>query len=167
LHPFTFDHTLAAKGNLPEVTVKIHVQFGLHTFTRPIMADSHPDDDYRDNREVRCFCFERHAQSHRLPSIVRELPTKREIFLCRSMSGIVNYAVFAAEGGPTYAVFFDLKLLKSEGPDAVLLTVESAYELDPGKGKATEGTMAFNALIGHTLRGTKAKPPARARHGRR
>ena len=164
LHPFAFDHVLSAKGNLPAVTVKVCVYFGLHTFTRKVMGDSHPKDDYSDNRETRCFCYERYAQSHRLPTIVRELPSTRDIFLSRGLKGIVNYATFdSGSGGPIYGVYFEMRLFKAAGPNSVLLNIVSAYELEPNKRDTTEGRITFNAVISHAISGTKPKLPARSR----
>jgi hypothetical protein len=127
------------------------------------MADDLPEDDYSDNRETRCFCRERYEHSHRLPTIVREIPTCRQLFFARALSGIANYATFDMGGGVTYAVYFDLMLYKSRGPNTVLLMVESAYVHEPGKPDTTEGRISFNALLGHALRGTRPKPPPRAR----
>lgn len=163
LHPFELTHEMPPAGNLPAVAVKIHVAFSLHTFTHKIMADDPPEDDYSDNREIRCFCHERYKYSHRLPTIVRETPTCRQLFFARALSGIANYATFDTGDGTTYAVYFDLMRFKTRGPNTVLLTVESAYVHEPGKPDTTEGRISFNALLGHALRGTKPKSPPRAR----
>jgi hypothetical protein len=163
LHPLELTHEMPAFKKYPAVTVKIHVAFSLHTFTHKIMADDPPEDDYADNRETRCFCHERYNHSHRLPTIVREIPTCRQLFFARALSGIANYATFEAGNGTIYAVYFDLMRFKARGPDTVLLMVESAYVHDPEKPDTTEGRISFNALLGHTLRGTKPKPPPRAR----
>jgi hypothetical protein len=163
LHPFELTHEMPAFGRHPAVTVKIHVAFSLHTFTHKIMADDPPEDDYSDNRETRCFCPERYKHSHRLPTIVREIPTCRQLFFARALSGIVNYATFETGDGTTYAVYFDLMLYRARGPNTVLLTVESAYVHEPGKSLGTEGRISFSALLGHALRGTKPHPTPRAR----
>lgn len=161
LHPIEFDHELPASKTHAAVTVKVHVAFGLHTFTRPI--DGLAGEHYSDNRETRYFCRDRYGHSHRLPEIVRELPTRRAIFFSRSKSGLVNYATFDLGEGAVYAVFFDVMLYKHRGPNTVLLTVESAYEFDPGHRDTKEGRVRFNVIIGHALRGTKPHPPPRAR----
>jgi hypothetical protein len=163
LHPIEFDHVMPPSKAHPGVTVKVHVSFGLHTFTRDIKAGDPPEDDYSDNRETRCFCHERYKHSHRLPTIVREIPTCRKLYFSRTISGLINYATFDSDGGKTYAVFFDVMLYKKRGPNTVLLTVESAYELYENKRDSRDGRINFNVLLGHALRGTKPKPPPRAR----
>jgi hypothetical protein len=94
LHPIDFTHDMPASKQHPAVTVKIHVAFGLHTFTRDIKANEPPEDDYSDNREKRCFDYERYKHSHRLPAIVREIPTCRNLYFSRTRSGLINYATF-------------------------------------------------------------------------
>ncbi len=163
LHPFVLPHEMAALNKYPAASVNIYVAFSLHTFTHRIMGDDLPEDDYSDNRETRCFCHERYKHSHRLPTIVREIPTGRELFFARALSGIANYATFDIGDGTTYAVYFDLMRYKARGPNTVLLMVESAYVREPGKPDTTEGRISFNALLGHALRGTRPKPPPRAR----
>ncbi len=163
LHPTDFDHELPASPKHPGATVRIHVAFGLHTFTRKISAADPPEDNYSDSRETRCFDHDRYALSQRLPEIVRGLPTQRRIFFSRSLTGLVNYATFDAGDGTVYGVYFDLMRYKSRGPCDVLLTVESAYRHDPGKRDTTDGRVSFNVIVGHALRGTRPKPPPRAR----
>ncbi len=145
------------------ITVKVHVAFGLHTFTRDIKGDDSPEDDYSDNRERRCFDYERYKHSHRLPAIVREIPMCRKLYFSRTRSGLMNYATFDTAEGKTYAVFFDVMLYKTRGPNTVLMTVESAYELAEVKRDTRDGRVSFNVLLGHALRGTKPRPPARGR----
>jgi hypothetical protein len=163
LHPIDFIHEMPASGRHPAVTVRVHVAFGLHTFTRGIKTDDPPEDDYEDNREKRCFDYDRYNHSHRLPAIVREIPTCRKLYFSRTRSGLINYATFDTGGGKTYAVFFDVMRYKTRGPNTVLLTVESAYELHEAKRDTREGRVNFNVLVGHALRDTKPNPPPRAR----
>jgi hypothetical protein len=85
------------------------------------------------------------------------------LFFSRTLSGLMNYATFDIGDGTTYAVYFDLMRYKARGSNTVLLMVESAYVHDPEKPDTTEGRISFNALLGHALRGTKPKPPPRAR----
>ena len=64
LHPIDFDHVMPASETHPSVMVKVHVSFGLHTFTRDhSRADDLPEDSYSDNREKRCFDCERYEIS--------------------------------------------------------------------------------------------------------
>jgi hypothetical protein len=163
LHPFELDHIMMVSDTQPGVTVKIHVAFSLHTFTRDIEAGDPHADRYSDNRETRCFCHERYAQSHRLPAIVRELPKSRKIFHSRTRSGMVNYATFETAEGKTYGVYFGVKRYGKRGPNIVLLTVVSAYVHRAAKKDTREGTIRFNLLLGRALRGLKPHPPPRAR----
>lgn len=163
LHPIEFDHNMPASNTHPGVTVKIHVAFGLHTFTRDIEAGDASADNYGDNRETRCFCHERYKHSHRLPIIVREIPTCRKLYFSRTISGLINYATFDTADGKTYGVYFDVKLYSKRGPNTVLLTVLSAYVHREGKRDTRQGKVGFNVLLGHALRGTKPHPPPRAR----
>jgi hypothetical protein len=72
LHPIELDHVMPAAKFHAAVTAKVHVSFGLHTFTRDIEAGDLPEDRYRDNRETRCFCHERYKHSIACrPSCVR------------------------------------------------------------------------------------------------
>jgi hypothetical protein len=45
LHPMDFDHAVPASKTHPGVAVKVHVAFGLHTFTRGIKADEPREND--------------------------------------------------------------------------------------------------------------------------
>ena len=60
-------------------------------------------------------------------------------------------------------MFFDAMRFGKLGPNAVLLTIESAYLFDPGHRDTTDGKIGFNAILGHALRRTKPHPPPRAR----
>jgi hypothetical protein len=77
--------------------VKVHVSFGLHTFTRAIKADDLPEDNYSDNREKRCFDYEPYEHSHRLPTIVREIPTSRKLYFSRTRKMLSHYLNRALE----------------------------------------------------------------------
>lgn len=158
LHPFIQVLELAATAKYAARAVQLHVSFGLHTFTRA--TEPHDEDAqlYRDNREVRTFCPQRHARSLELPVIIRTLETRRCEF-ARGLSGQMNYVTVESSSGDRYAAFFDLRRFRKIGPDAVHLMVQSAYVLDPGKPAPGKGRIHFHALLGHTLRGTHPHPP--------
>lgn len=158
LHPFREPFTLAATGKHPARELMLHFAFSLHCFTHRIAADDDPADDYSDNRETRCFDFDRYQLSFRLPAIARELNT-RPCHFARSSGGLVNYVTLELDEHVRYAAFFDLKRWYEQGPDSVLIMFESAYALEAGKGNPAKGRISFNALLGHTIRGTKPKPP--------
>jgi hypothetical protein len=120
----------------------------------------HDSDEqlYRDNREVRTFCPERHARSRELPHIIRTLEQRRCEF-ARSPGGPINYVTLEIRTGERYAAFFDLRRFKRVGSNAVHLMVQSAYVLDPAKPKPGRGRITFHALLANTLRGTIPHPP--------
>lgn len=73
LHPFIRGINLPSSSKHAGRSVQLHVSFGLHTFTRAVELRDSDDQLYRDNREVRTFCPERHARSLQLPHIIRTL----------------------------------------------------------------------------------------------
>lgn len=95
------------------------------------------EDLYRDNREVRTFCPARYKRSLELPGIIRTLETRRCEF-ARGERGNINYVTIELASGDRYAAFFDLRRFKKVGPNAVHLTVQSAYVLDPKRTYSTQ-----------------------------
>jgi hypothetical protein len=75
------------------------------------------------------------------------------------MSGLVNYVTIETTDGERYAAFFELRRLKTLGPDAIQLMVQSAYVLDWDKPAPGKGRIHFHALLGHVLRGTTPHVP--------
>lgn len=98
LHPFAQLIELAPTGRHPTLTVKLHVSFGLHTFTRAIELGDGRHQFYRDNRETRTFCPTRYTRPLELPEIIRTLKTRRCEF-ARGMSGPVNYVTVETTDG--------------------------------------------------------------------
>lgn len=158
LHPSIQAIELPPSAKHPGRSVQMYVSFGLHTFTRAIERRDGDDQLYRDNREVRTFCPERHARSLELPHIIRTLEHRRCEF-ARGFGGLINYVTIETSAGECYAVFFDLRRFKRLGPNAVHLMVQSAYVLDPAKPAPGRGRITFHALLGHSLRGTNPRPP--------
>jgi hypothetical protein len=158
LHPFIRIIELSSSTKYPARNVQLHVSFSLHTFTRAIELRDSDEQLYRDNREVRTFCPERHARSLELPHIVRTLERRRCEF-ARGHGRPINYVTIDTTTGARYAVFFDLRRFTKVGPDAVHLMVQSAYVLDPTKLAPGLGRITFLALLSHTLRGTNPRPP--------
>ena len=158
LHPFIQEIELAATEKHSARIVQLHVSFGLHTFTRAVQAHDRDGDLYWDNREVRTFCPARYKRSLELPGIIRTLETRRCEF-ARGERGNINYVTIELASGDRYAAFFDLRRFRKVGPNAVHLTVQSAYVLDPSKPSPGRGRIHFHALLGHTLRGTIPRRP--------
>jgi hypothetical protein len=158
LHPFIQAVELPPTPLHLARSVRLHVSFGLHTFTRSVELHDEDHELYRDNRELRTFCKDRYARSKELPHIIRTLGTRRCEF-ARGMSGRINYVTVETQDGARYAAFFDLRKFMKAGPGAVHLMVQSAYVLDPSKPAPGRGRIGFHALLGHALRGTIPRPP--------
>jgi hypothetical protein len=159
VHPFRFEVVMPAMEGRPETIVIVEVGFGLHCFTRKIQHTDDPADLYGDAREQRTFCHQRYELSKQLGAIVRDLQARPCAFA--SSDNFVTVEVTAADGATLrYGVFFNLKRqsAKRDG-NVVLLVVQSAYCLDPGKPNPAKGKIRFNTLLGHALRGTRPKPP--------
>lgn len=158
LHPFLQRIELAAINRNPTRMVDLHVAFGLHTFTRASEPGDARHELYGDNRETRTFCPIRYRRSFELPNIVRTLE-KRRCEFARGFSGLVNYVTVEFADGARYAAFFELRRLKTVGPNALQLMVQSAYVLDSDRPAPGKGRVHFHALLGHALRGTVPRPP--------
>lgn len=98
LHPFTQAIELPSAQLHPARSVRLHVSFGLHTFTRSVELHHGDHEFYRDNREVRTFCKDRYARSSELPHIIRTLAIRRCEF-ARGMSGRINYVTVETQDG--------------------------------------------------------------------
>lgn len=158
LHPFSRIIELPARDDHLPRSVRLHVSFSLHTFTRAWNPLDAPGDAYGDNREVRTFCMERYERSFGLPAIFRTIESRR----CEFTHGLhsrTNYVVLETSGDERYAAFFDL--VRAEKTDAVHLLVQSAYVLGGGQAAPGKGRIHFHALLGHALRGTRPRRPPR------
>lgn len=153
LHPFRYQLVTGDGRN-----VEIRVAFAMHCFARGCEPTDHPSQFYRDEREVRTFCHTRYALSPRLPLIARELATRKCGFAkddnyvtidVQTESGIIG----------SYGVFFNTLRVKDADGLAVLLTIQSAYELYAGKQPPIRGSIKFTRLIELTLDGIKPRLP--------
>lgn len=151
LHPFQMTVNLQAKGPHPARDVTVHVSFSLHCFTRQRKDDDPSAAHYSDEREVRTFCDERFQLSQGLPSIVRSLHTRR----CGLAKNDNFLTIDSPSSGLRYGVFFNVRRLRSAGPDSVELVVQSAYALDPQKSLPTFQTVTFATILGKALTGAK------------
>lgn len=151
LHPFQVTMSLSAKGTHPQRDVRVHVSFSLHCFTREQVSDDPHSQRYSDKREVRTFCTERFQLSHGLPDIVRTLPARR----CGLAKNDNFLTIDLPKEGLRYGVFFNVRRLKSAGPNAVELVVQSAYALDPDKSLPPSQPVTFATILGKALTGAK------------
>lgn len=151
LHPFQMAVTLEAKGKHLQRDVTVHVSFSLHCFTRARQSDDPQSAWYGDDREVRTFCTERFQLSHGLPDIVRTLPGRR----CGLAKNDNFLTIDLPKEGLRYGVFFNVRRLKSAGPNSVELVVQSAYALDPEKSLPPSQPVTFATILGKALSGAK------------
>jgi len=158
LHPFRYDVVLAAKGGLPEKTINVHVGFGMHCFTKKVEPEDCPHDSYADDRETRTFDRLRYELSRALRMVARTLPERACAFAKNENFVTVDVST---ESGLThrYGVFFNMKRWPAQGTNAVLVTIQSAYGLDPAKPSPERGKIRFNVLLGHVMRGTRPVAP--------
>lgn len=158
LHPCSRVIELPDREGSPPLRVRLHVSFGLHTFTRSGEVLDIPGSSYADDREVRTFCMERYERSFELPAIFQTIERRRCEFT-HGLRSTTNYVVVETSKNKRYAAFFDLRRLSSRESDAVHLLVQSAYVLDSDKAAPGRGRIHFHALLGHALRGTTARRP--------
>lgn len=148
LHPFRLAHPLEASKGHPSRRVVLHVGFGLHCFT--IKPRGVGTDLVSDNRETRTFDVERYELSRELPDVIRRVVAGK---LRCERAGADNYVAVDLINGHRYGVFFNMKRWSRHGPDSMLLMVQSAYALHPGKQHPGRGRCSFNLLLGEVLRG--------------
>jgi hypothetical protein len=155
LHPFRYGLVLSSGTE-----AEIRVGFALHCFTRACDADDVESQYYSDDRETRTFCPDRYALSFRLPDIARNLATSKCGFAKDDNFVTINVD---SEGGVSrsYGVFFNVLRVKDVDGVAILLTIQSAYELRPGKQVPVRGSIKFTRLVELTLEGVKPKPAQR------
>lgn len=153
LHPLQMRCDLPPNGGIPAKVVTINVGFGLHTFTEHREPGHAPGTAVRDNREVRTFCPIRYQGSLKLPDIVRELPGHKCQFAKNE-----NYVV-VTRGSSVYAVFFNVMQRRQDGPNDMMLFVQSAYPLDQNKKNPGLGKISFLRLVELTMQRIKPKAP--------
>jgi hypothetical protein len=111
---------------------------------------------YSKPHDARVFCLERYALSRQLPSIIRNIDTRR-CYATNFRNYFIVDTLDLLSANTEYWVFFNTK--KAE-PDALRLFVESAYAGNPSKaphGRRRESVM-FRALVSKTLGFKKANP---------
>jgi hypothetical protein len=116
---------------------------------------------YRDNREIRTFCFDRYALSKQLPEIARTLAARKCGFAKDD-----NYVTVDVQQdcGKTlcYGVFFSVKTWRNgAGVNGLLLVIQRAYELKPEKEAPGRDSISFARLLELTLQGIRPRPPRR------
>jgi hypothetical protein len=153
LHPFDFTLELAAKGSLGPLTIYIRVSFGLHCFTRKVEPETPEGHQYRDSRELRAFCLERHEMSLRLPGIVQGLSERR----CyeAQYNNYMTFEILDRLGQQRhYQMYFRVDLTK-RGEQRLLLFVQSAFEREQPKKVQRMKPRLFKAICADALRKKK------------
>jgi len=141
-------------GNL--AGYKVHVSFGMHTFTKDWDSVAHrPDYRMVHKQDERCFCPVRHGHSQHLPGIVRTATVayfsqRADYLLINNLPGVVGQ----------YAVFFKIMKATSVNFDARMF-VSSAYEKEKLPPKNAISSIPFSTLVAKTVAGesiTRKKP---------
>jgi hypothetical protein len=108
----------------------IRVVFANHCYTKAFSATEHSADDivhYDSPERPRVFCQVRYALSHKLPSLIDGLPTRKVHQTTQARNYV--YVVPLEIGHQVYEIYF---MLQRAGPDDkadLRLTVESAYSV--------------------------------------
>ena len=127
LHPFSLSVTQPGSGDKPARHYDFAVRFSLHCFTKGVQAGDDPALTYKDNREVRTFCFDRYRLSFQLPAIIRDIHQKRCLHTGHGNFFIVE---LTTDDGQTveYEIYFDISKRKGS---VMELFIQSAYVRDP------------------------------------
>jgi hypothetical protein len=146
--------SIAPQGNLSGF--KVHVSFGMHTFTKEWDQDTHtPDYRMVHKHDERCFCPIRHGHSQHLPKIVSGATVayfsqRADFLLINNIPGVVGQ----------YAVFFKILKASSVNFDGRMF-VSSAYEKTRLPAKNTIPSIPFSTLVAKTVAGesiSRTKP---------
>lgn len=155
LNPFAMSVT-PTTADAP--TYRVGVMFGCHTFTRKLTPEDSADLHFKNGKETRCFCIDRHKLSLGLPGIIAAASKGGRAFFSNEPA---NYLVIDSEdygdAGP-YVVLFKLEKARKAHLDVAMFVV-SAY-LKPALPKRLPAT-TFSALIGTVAAGYRPKPPDR------
>jgi hypothetical protein len=159
LHPFRQTLTLPALKERREQLVTLHVNFGLHTFTRKWRATDDDRDLYKDDREQpRTFDHERYKYAPLLRATFKDLG-KHRIEHALSNQGRKNYVTIQVPEGTRYAAFFDVRRLRELGASDIEVFVISAYPMDEAKPHPGKERVTLNAILGYALRDSRPPRP--------
>ena len=147
LQPFSFnvDSVLAKKS------LRIHVTFSNHCFTKAYDPESHPLGtpifDQSSSRP-RTFCPVRYSLSMALPGLIQGLDHPKAKVSETAAERNWAYSIKIDDPQGPYHVFFELRRA-NEKPQDLTLFVESAYHEDPEIGPPRlKGSMSFLLLCG-------------------
>ena len=153
LHPFRIRVALPASPGWEEIDIDLEVGFSMHTFTRARCDVDASGTIYSNARESRTFDDERFALSHRLPEVIKTLPT-RKCYHARNQNYLCTEDTLLLGARSDYRVFFVLRRWPvgdalSRRP-CVRLIVQSAYATPPSR-KGKEKPIRFRVLLHHAL----------------
>jgi hypothetical protein len=133
---------------------KVHVSFGMHTFTKEWDAAIHtPDYRMVHGPDERCFCPIRHGHSLHLPKIVSGATVayfsqRTDFLLIDNIPGVTGQ----------YAVFFNLRKASSPHFDARMF-ISSAYEKVKLPPKKALSAIPFAVLVAKKIAGEPISRP--------
>ncbi|HVA81715.1 MAG TPA: hypothetical protein VNF29_12385, partial [Candidatus Binataceae bacterium] len=161
LDPFAFEFVVPEKVGRPPQIYAIDVQFSWHCFTRGIAAgENFPGTlAYSHGRETRLFDERRYRFSRQLPSIIRDIGSRK---CFHTGKGNFFTVEFIDENGSAveYAIFFKMSRRGKRGE--LLLMVESAYAQDnrvPRGRPHPPRPIRFSVIAYNTATGKPIKQP--------
>ncbi len=154
LHPCVITMTWPAKGELPEKTVGVAVEYSMHCFTAAISIGSAIYDSalqYQDSKETRQFHLERYEHSKALPALIQNLSDR----LCYTTPHRNYFIPMPHPDGVSehlrLFVYFVLAKRRREDADLTMY-IESAHcKEKPKLGRRVRGC-SFKELCGKILR---------------
>lgn len=151
LHPFLLEVKPKAE-NAP--TYVVRVSFGLHCFTRGLMADDGLDLYVRHDRELRCFCFERYELSKELADMIRYAAGGRAYFGEKANFLIVESV---SKANAPYVAFFGIEKAKKKDSYDAAMFVTSAH-LRPALPDRLPA-VSFATVVDYSVRGQPLRRP--------
>jgi hypothetical protein len=148
LHPQTVIFRQPAKGDNPERTYTVDIEFGLHCFTCEPLEGDDPKLLYSDARETRRFDLYRYNLSMRLPDFVESLPTRKCYHTEHGNFFTIEILGDAGQKPEQYEVYFTVS--KSARKGVLNLSLQSAYVRDRAFVKRKK-PVGFFVILHNTL----------------
>ncbi|MSP01764.1 MAG: hypothetical protein EXR07_12060 [Acetobacteraceae bacterium] len=162
-HTFAFPHLEPFGMNVESLkagrTLRVHVRFTTHCFTRKYDAATHPTEEpiiHDAGGRPRSFCRVRYGLSSRLPAAIQALNHPKAAVSQTAQERNWLHSVTIDAPGGLYRIFFELRRAPVEVRHLqdLSLVVESAYAWDPSnKPPGIRGSMGFVVLCGKTYKG--------------
>lgn len=155
LEPFTF----SVESERAKKTLRIHVTFSNHCFTRSHDPETDVQDVpiFRDHKgRPRVFCQTRYRLSLALPVLIKGLGEPRVRVVETATQRNWVYSIRVEDPTGPYHIFFEVRRAGKEyrAREDLRLVVESAYHQEPGQlPPKLRGAMAFVLLCGKVYLG--------------